>query len=149
MSRWLGVDFGTRRIGLAVGDSDGRVVSPLEQLDARGTGVQQVFDRIKILAENYGAVGVVVGWPINADGSRGRQAEIALEFAAELARRTGLDVRLWNERLTSFEADFRLRGLLTRGKKRRRKDSLAAASILDDFFSNHGPTSARRPGELS
>jgi len=149
MPRWIGIDFGTKRIGLAVGDTDERIISPLEQLQVDKMSLNQVAKYIKTLAKNYGAVGAVVGWPINVNGSRGEQSQLALRFAADLAERTGLDVRLWDERLTSFDADSRLRGQYTQGKRKQRQDSIAAMAILEDFFASDGPSNAQRPEELT
>ncbi len=142
MSRWLGIDHGTRRMGVAVGDTQAGVACPVAQFSA---GDPDVVGRISRRAEEYGAVGVVVGWPINADGTEGRQGRLARDFAVELARCVGLDVRIWDERLSSFEADQRLRGHLTRAGKKRRHDAVAAAAFLEDFLRRAGPTRAPRP----
>ncbi|MCD6304226.1 MAG: Holliday junction resolvase RuvX, partial [Planctomycetes bacterium] len=74
----------------------------------------------------------------------GPQGRLAREFAAELAERTGLDVRLWDERLSSFAADEALAGLLTRKKRKARQDAVAAAEILRHFLAAGGPQTARR-----
>ncbi len=145
MARWLGIDHGTRRVGIAVGDPEAPIVSPLEQAPA---ALGPLAERIRRLTVEYSAIGVVVGWPLNADGSEGRQGRLARRFAADLAEATGLDVRLWDERLSSFEADQRLKGAMTRKKKRRRHDALAAAAFLEDFLARGGPRSAPRPREL-
>ena len=142
MARWLGIDHGVKRIGVAVGDTVSRIASPVELLLA---GAVDVPARIAELAEEYAAVGVVVGWPLNADGSEGRQSRLAQRFAATVVDRTHLDVRLWDERLSSFQADRQLQGRLTRKKKKRRHDALAAAVMLGDFLALDGPDSAPRP----
>lgn len=144
MARWLGIDHGVKRIGVAVGDTVSRIASPVELLLA---GSVDVPARIAELAEEYAAVGVVVGWPLNADGSEGRQSRLAQRFAATVVDRTHLDVRLWDERLSSFQADRQLQGRLTRKKKKRRHDALAAAVMLRDFLALDGPDSAPRPLE--
>ena len=131
-----------------MGDTDKRIATPLEQLSAGKMSLARIAEHIKSLVESYGAVGVVVGLPINADGSRGQQSKVVLDFATNLARQTGLDVRLWDERLSSFEADLRLKGILTPKKKKRRQDSLAAAAILEDFLASDGPAAASRPEEI-
>jgi RNase H-fold protein (predicted Holliday junction resolvase) len=64
-----------------------------------------------------------------------------------LAAATGLDVRLWDERLTSSAADDKLAGLYTRKQKKARQDAVAAAEILQDFLSTGGPDAAPRPGD--
>jgi putative Holliday junction resolvase len=83
------------------------------------------------------------------DDSEGPQAREAREFACRLRQRSGGDVRLWDERLSSFEADQALAGHLTRKKRRRRQDAIAAAVILQDFFFRGGPDSAPRCDEIS
>ncbi len=145
MSRWIGRDHGTKRIGIAVGDVEGRIATPLEVLPANDVGFAE---RIKKIVAEYDAVGVVVGWPLLGDDSEGSQARLVRRFAADLAERTGLDVRLWDERLTSFQADERLKGEFTRKQKKRRHDAVAAATILEDFFAGAGPASASRPADL-
>jgi putative Holliday junction resolvase len=139
MSRWLGVDYGTVRVGVAVGQA-GSIVSPVEVLDAEPA--EQLAAGIARLAGDYGAVGVVVGLPLNMDDTEGPQAALTRAAAVELAERTGLDVRLWDERLTSFAADEALIGQWTRKKRKARQDALAAAAILRDFFAGDGPARA-------
>jgi len=139
MARWLAVDHGTKRVGLAVGDDEAPVASPLTQALLADEGLP---DRIRQLADDYGAAGVVVGWPLNDDDSEGPQGRLARAFAVRLAERTGLDVRLWDERLSSFEADRRLSGTMTRKQKKRRHDSVAAAVFLTDFLTRDGPARA-------
>lgn len=146
MARWLGIDHGTRRLGIAVGDSSTGIGTPLDQLPAGGA---VVVDRIVRLAVDYSAAGVVVGWPLNADGTEGRQGKLARRFAAELGRATGLDVRLWDERLSSFEADNRLKRTMTRRQKKRRHDAVAAAVVLEDFLARGGPEAAPPAAEQS
>jgi len=145
MARWLGIDHGTRRLGVAVADTETGIASPVEQLLA---GDQRLTERIRRVAREYAADGIVVGWPLNADRTEGPQAVLARRFAAALARKTGIDVRLWDEHLTSFEADEKLRGQLTRKKRRRRHDAVAAAAILADFLAHDGPDAAPRPADV-
>jgi putative Holliday junction resolvase len=146
MARWLGIDHGTRRIGVAVGSTDAAVASPVEVLPA--APAEQVTRRIVQLAEEYAAYGVVVGWPLNMDDSEGPQGRLARAMAAGLAEATALDVRLWDERLSSFAADQALAGSYTRKQKRARQDAVAAAAILQDFLASDGPASAPRPADV-
>ena len=147
MSRWLAIDHGTKRIGVAVGDAAGGVVSPLEVLPAQPLAL--AIEQIKRLADEYGATGLVVGWPINMDDTEGPQAKLARQMGVQLAGATGLDVRLWDERLTSFEADQALIGQYTRKQKKQRQDAIAAAAILRDFFAGNGPVTAAKPGDVA
>ena len=100
------------------------------------------------LAGEYGVSGIVVGFPLNMDDTVGPQAIKARDFAMELAAETGLDVRLWDERLSSFQADSKLAGHMTRKKRRARQDAIAAASFLGDFLANNGPAVAKRPADI-
>lgn len=140
MTRWLGIDHGTRRIGVAVGDTSGGIATPLTVLPAEPA--HEAIDRIVRLCQEYEARCVVVGWPLNMDDSEGPQGRTAREMAEQLAGASGLDVRLWDERLSTFEADSMMVGKLTREKKRRRRDAVAAAVILQDFLSRGGPDAA-------
>ena len=144
MGRWLGIDHGARRIGIAVGNTGDGIATPLDVIPAEPKGAAAA--RISQLARDYRVEGVVVGWPLNMDDTEGPQGKLARRMAAELAEATGLDVRLWDERLSSFEADKALAGLLTRKKKKQRQDAVAAAAMLKDFLSSGGPESARTPG---
>ncbi|MHC4294553.1 MAG: Holliday junction resolvase RuvX, partial [Planctomycetota bacterium] len=119
-----------------------RIATPLSVVPA--DPLAEAIARILHIAEQYHAVGIVVGLPRNMDGTEGPQAEAARAAGSELAKRTKLDVRLWDERLSSFEADKALAGKLTRNKRRRRQDAVAAAVILQDFLSHDGPESAAR-----
>lgn len=142
MSRWLGIDHGTRRIGVAVANASDGIACPVAVIPAQPA--EQALDRLKELARQYNAEGVVVGWPVNMNGSEGQQGRLARAAAVELATAIGLDVRLWDERLSSFAADKALAGTMTSGKKKARHDAVAAAAILEDFLASDGPNSAPR-----
>ena len=145
MTRWLGIDHGTRRIGVAVGSVAEAIASPVAVVGARP--LEAAIRRIRQLAEEYGAAGVVVGWPLNMDDTEGPQGVLAREMASSLARSTGLDVRLWDERLSSFAADQALAGTYTRKQKKARQDAVAAAVMLRHFLTADGPRAAPRPDE--
>lgn len=146
MGRWLGIDHGSRRIGLAAGNTSDGIASPLDVIPAEPH--DEAMRKILALAEEYRITGVVVGWPLNMDDSEGPQGKLARAMAFELAGMCELDVRLWDERLSSFSADQALAGQLTRKKRRSRQDAVAAAAILQDFFACGGPQSAPRPDEI-
>ena len=146
MGRWLGIDYGGKRIGVAAGRSEDGIASPLTIITA-GRRSEELA-RIRQIAEEYQAAGIVVGWPLNMDDSEGPQGKSVRAFAAELAQASGLDVRLWDERLSSFSADQAMAGWYTRKKKKARQDAVAAAMILQDFFACGGPQSAPKPGDI-
>ncbi len=140
--RYLAVDLGGKRTGLAVGDDESCIVSPLAIVEAK-TDAQ----RIEAIARHIGREGaeaLVVGWPVNMDGSVGPAARDAEAFAAALGAATHLPVHLQDERLTSAEADEQMaQSGLTHGQKKARRDALAAAAILRAFFHAAHP---RPPG---
>lgn len=134
MGRWIGVDYGARRIGLAVSDPGHSFASPADTIPARG---QAGSDAQCILrwADEHEPHGFVVGLPLNMDGTEGPQAEVARTLAGELSRRTPLPVRLWDERLTTFHADQLMRAAgVRRARQRRLRDALAAQAILQEFL---------------
>ncbi|GMV97469.1 MAG: Holliday junction resolvase RuvX [Phycisphaerae bacterium] len=134
MSRFLGVDFGVKRIGLAVGEAGSGIATPLRVLNARPATAENAA-AILAAAQEYDAAGIVIGLPLNMDGTEGQQAQRSRQLAAALRRRTKRAVVLHDERLTSFAADQKLAGRgLSRGKKKARQDALAAAAILQSFF---------------
>jgi len=143
MSHWLAIDHGTKRLGLAVGDTTSQVATPVKVLKA--TPADAALEEILCLARQYHSDGIVVGWPINMDDSEGPQAKAARSLAKELADISELEVRLWDERLSSFQADSYMAGKLTRKKRRARQDAVAAAVILEDFLTHDGPNSAPTP----
>ena len=143
MGRWLGIDYGHKRIGVAAGRTEDGIASPVTVLE--GLTLEAAIETIRRLARDYQAEGVVVGWALNMDDTEGPQGLLTRQAAAALAQATGLDVRVWDERLSSFTADAALAGQLTRKKRRGRQDALAAAKILEDFFASDGPAVSLRP----
>ncbi len=131
--RYLAVDFGERRVGLAVCDPSQTVVSPLVTIQRRDDA--QAVQAIVRLAGQEGVEAVVLGLPVNMDGSEGPQAARVRKFANLLAASLAVPLHFQNEQLSSFAADERLAGReLTKARRRRRQDALAAAVILEDFL---------------
>jgi putative Holliday junction resolvase len=132
MSAVVGLDHGSRRIGIAVGSEETGQAFARPALHRRAAVAD--IDRIEALARAEGASTVVVGLPRNMDGSEGSQAAAARAFGAELAAR-GLAVVFVDERLTSWEAGERLSA---EGRRPRRasgqKDSAAARLILQEYL---------------
>jgi putative holliday junction resolvase len=136
--RTLAIDLGTRRVGLALSDEGGRLATPLEVLGI--TDPSQAFAPILDVVAQQGVGRIVVGLPLNMDDTVGPQARQAMAFGRELARRCGLEVLWVDERLSSFQAERDLADRkragehLTRKKKKRQLDALAAAAFLQDFL---------------
>lgn len=134
MPRWIGVDYGARRIGIAVSDAGGRIASPATTLDGAGAPPDDAQRVLRWAAEQE-AAGIVVGLPLNMDGSRGPQAERSVEFAAHLRKPGQYQVELWDERLSSFQADEIMDQAAVRGSRRKKlRDTIAAQVILQSFL---------------
>lgn len=138
----LAFDFGTQRIGVAVGQTITGTASPLPALKAND-GVPN-WDHIAALIKEWQPQQLLVGLPLNMDDSESELSARARKFANRLNGRFGLRVELWDERLSSFEA----RGeMLSRGSKIYRDgnfkdgkvDSLSACLILEGWFANKNP----------
>lgn len=130
MNRILGVDYGARRVGIAISDPLGLGATPLEVVDR-----SKALARISRLVEEQEVGMIVVGLPTGLSGGEGRSAEEARNFGAELERQTEAEVIFQDERFTSRIAEQRL---LDAGMKRRERratvDRMAAAIILQDYL---------------
>lgn len=131
--RYLGVDLGRARIGLALADDVLRTARPLETVVRRGEGAD--LARLRELAETWEVTRAVVGLPLNMDGTEGSSARLARAFAARLAAALAVPVDLFDERLSTFEAEQRLRerGVSAR-EQRPLIDAEAAAVILQGWL---------------
>ena len=129
MSRVLGVDLGTKRIGVALSDPTGTVASPLTTILHRSP--RGDVGQVAALCAAHGVASVVVGWPRNMDGTSGPAAKQAEAFAERLRAHTGLHVELWDERLSTVAAERALiRGGARREERRQARDRVAAAVVL-------------------
>ncbi|HTT76286.1 MAG TPA: Holliday junction resolvase RuvX [Candidatus Binataceae bacterium] len=125
------LDFGKRRIGLAVAYGEDGVVIPIEALERKS--LARDLARIVARLAELEVSRVIVGSPLNMDGTEGPQARAAARFANQLHAASGLAVELFDERLSSFEARERLR---ESGGRRPRGgiDAIAAAIILESWL---------------
>lgn len=129
--RHLALDLGEKRIGVAISDTLGIVARPLE-IFSRTSRVAD-FAHIEALVTTHQVEAIIVGLPINMDGTEGRQATWARDYSAALAATLPILVRMWDERLTSEEASDILRA---RGKPAGKGtlDAVAAAVILQSYL---------------
>jgi putative Holliday junction resolvase len=137
----MGVDPGTKRIGVAVSDELGMLARGVATLDAAGedAGAQELAD----LARSMDVERIVVGLPRHMNGSEGERAMAARKLAENLASRTGLPVILWDERLTTKGAERMLIAAdMPRARRRRIIDQQAAQWILQSYL-DQGPSLAR------
>jgi len=137
--RVAGIDYGRRRIGVAVCDAQRIIASPLGIHQTSGDRqADAVFFRDLVAREHV--VGFVVGLPLHADGSDSPMSVEVEEFAAWLGRATGLPVAFQDERYSSREAAGKLAGVgLTRAGKKRRSDAVAAQVVLASWLETAGP----------
>jgi putative Holliday junction resolvase len=130
----MGLDVGTKRIGVALSDPCGWIAQGLEIVRRGGTPGAEM-DRLKEIAASYGVEQVIIGLPRNMDGSLGPQAEVIRVFADELAAALNLPVEFWDERLTTVAAEkLLLQADLSRSRRRRVIDKIAAAIMLQNYL---------------
>ncbi|MFO0083694.1 MAG: Holliday junction resolvase RuvX [Phycisphaerales bacterium] len=145
--RLLCVDFGDQRTGLATGDMITGLVSPAGVLEipVRIEGGAALIRACAAAAREHDARALVVGLPLNMDDSEGPRARLVRGLAQRLCDATGLEVHLQDERLSSVQADWTMqRSGLSRGQKKSRRDALAAATILGDFFARQRTQATRQ-----
>lgn len=142
----LGIDYGTKRIGVALATEDQSIASPIENYTRCGLEADARF--LKSLADEYGVVGIVVGLPVLMSGDEGGKAREARAFGAWVAEVTGRPVCFWDERYTSQIAETALEGAdLTKKRRKRRLDKVAAQVMLQSFLD--APDRSQAPGAMS
>jgi len=131
----LAIDLGDKRTGLAVGDDQTGIVTPIDVVETSDPATR--LDAIARLAQEHEAGALVVGLPLNMDDTEGPAAKAARAFAATLESKTSLPVHLFDERLSSYQADQHMaRTGMTHKQKKRRRDALAAAVLLRDYLAS-------------
>lgn len=129
----LGIDYGTKRVGVAVSDQDQKFSSPLHNLDRQG--VQADARTFRRLTEEYRPVGMVIGLPIHLSGDESQKSREARSYAEWLASVTGLPFTFQDERFTSFQAErLLLEAELSKKKRKARIDKLAAQILLQSYL---------------
>ncbi len=136
MNRLMGLDYGSKTVGVAVSDPLGMTAQGLEIIRRREENkLRRTFARIEELAAQYEVTEFVLGFPKNMNNTLGERAEKTLEFRDMLQRRTQLPVHLWDERLTTVEAN---RTLMESGVRRENRsayvDKIAAVLILQGYL---------------
>lgn len=130
--RYLSIDHGLKRTGLAICDPDEIICSPLEVIDNPAV----LLDKITEVIKSYQIEEIIIGLPLNMDGSEGSQAGAVKKFAKTLQERIGdLPIHLHDERLSSFNAHEKISTAeYTNKKRKKRVDAIAAAEILRSFL---------------
>ena len=143
--RIMGLDYGSKTVGVAVSDALGLTAQGIEIVRRKSENkLRQTLARIEEIAKEYGVEKIVLGFPKHMNNDIGERAEKSLEFKEMLERRTGLPVVMWDERLTTVEAD---RTMMETGIRRENRkeyvDMIAAVFILQgdlDYLSNQQAT---------
>jgi putative Holliday junction resolvase len=138
--RTLAIDPGSKRIGLALSDANAKLATPLTVLQI--TTQAQALEKILKLIKEEQVERILIGLPLNMDGSEGKSAHLSRELGAQLAAQSHKPVLFIDERLTSFQADEILKSRkqsgekITRKQKKSRQDAHAAAIFLQEFLDN-------------
>ena len=137
-TRLIGLDLGSKRIGVSICDEKQSIATPLKTLNK--TSVDNLVSELKMIIEENSIKGVIIGYPINMDGTLGRSAQSVHDVSNNLDKKLDIDVCLWDERLSTVGA-FNLSSQLDINVTKREKniDQNAAAFILQgaiDFLNN-------------
>lgn len=140
MNRILGLDFGSKTVGVAVSDPLGFTAQGLTIIRReKENHLRQTFRKLKELAEEYDIKAVVLGYPLNMDDSIGDRALRTLQFGEELRRRLRVPVFMHDERLTTVEADEVMTEMgVKREDFKKYVDKIASTIILQEWLDNHG-----------
>ena len=137
-SRLLGIDLGTKRIGIAISDYNQKIATPLQTIDKSKQG--KLIEEIESIISEYDIKGIIIGNPINMDGTYGKSSQSAKDIGINISNKIDIPVSLWDERLSTVGA-FNLSSELDINVSKREKDidKFAAAFILQgalDFIQN-------------
>ncbi|MCP4453992.1 MAG: Holliday junction resolvase RuvX [Planctomycetes bacterium] len=129
--KYLAVDYGNKRTGLALCDRNETMASPLSVISEPSRVIEVIVE----VVEDESIEGIVIGLPLNMDDSEGFQAKRVRAFGQVLSGKVEVPVLFHDERLSSFSASEKLAAMsLTRGRKKKRLDAVAAAEILEAFL---------------
>jgi len=137
--RILGLDYGSKTVGVAVSDPLHLTAQGVEIIRReKENHLRKTLARIEELIDEYDVGLIVLGYPLNMDDSRGPRAEASEQLADTLMRRTGIDVILWDERLTTVEADEIMNeARIRRDDRKKYVDKIAATIILQSYLNEH------------
>ena len=134
--RIMGLDYGTKTVGVAISDALGLTAQGIETIERKEENkLRRTCARIEELISEYQVERIVLGYPKNMNNTIGERAQKSLEFKEMLERRTGLEVIMWDERLTTVEANRTLMEASVRRENRKQYlDQLAAVFILQGYL---------------
>lgn len=131
--RFLGLDIGSKRIGVSISDELGLTAQGMDTIVRNK--IEDDIEKIHRLVENAHITEIVVGLPLNMDGSEGPQAKMALDFCRLIRQRLPVNVVTWDERLSTRSAERTLlEADLSRGRRKHLRDKLAATIILQSYL---------------
>ncbi len=132
-SRLLGLDIGTKTIGLALSDTRRTIATPRETINRKKFSTDAL--RIKEIVRDYDVGGLILGYPVNMDGSEGPRCQSTRQFAVNLETYVTLPMLLWDERLSTAAVErAMLEADMSRAKRAQHVDKLAASYILQGFL---------------
>ena len=143
--RILGFDYGSRTVGVALSDPLGITAQPVETIRRDREGkLRRTLARISELVDQYQVQRLVVGLPLNMNGTTGERGEKSMEFMDKLALRTGLKVIAWDERLTTAQAEkVLMESGVRRENRKEHLDEMAAVLILQSYLDAGSPDQGR------
>lgn len=147
--RIMGLDFGSKTVGVAVSDSLLITAQGVEIIRRKEENkLRRTLARIEELIEEYEVEEIVLGLPKNMNATEGIRVELTMEFREKLERRTGLPVVMWDERLTTVVAQkTMMEAGIRREKRREYVDKIAATLILQGYLDSRSSRKEQEPGE--
>ncbi len=136
--RIMGLDYGSKTVGVALSDELLLTAGAKEIIRRKEENkLRRTLARIEELIQEYGVEKIVLGLPVNMDQTPSERSMLCLEFKDKIERRTGIPVIMWDERLTTVEADELMDEAGIRGRERKEYvDMIAAQIILQDYLDN-------------
>ncbi len=134
--RILGIDYGTKRIGLAISDLSGSIAQSFKTITREdGSSIESVTEQIKSIVVEYKISSIVVGIPMNLNGTRGRLVDEIMVFIDKLKKEINVLIEQWNEWLTTVEAErVMIEQNVSRKKRRQHIDKVSAVLILQNYL---------------
>ena len=136
MERMLGLDMGEKRIGVAVSDALNIIAQSVGIIERKG--IKKDIKKIQDLILEYGASKLIIGLPLNMNGTKGKSANSALNFAENLKKEINISVEMIDERLTTAQGErIFLEADISREKRKKNIDKIAAQLILQSYLDLH------------
>jgi putative Holliday junction resolvase len=136
MQRVLALDLGEKRIGVAVSDALNIIAQPIGIIERKG--IRNDLRKIRELAQEHNAGRVIVGLPLNMDGTEGKSANLAIDFVNKVKKEIPIEVEMIDERLTTAQGErIFLEADISRKKRKKNLDKIAAQLILQNYLDLH------------